>query len=250
METIVTHKTAETTITRDDRLKLLRILDRLGPYANVPQLGRYMQMRSSDVWLKIVGQVCVMGSSRGMAAINADPKTRKGFAKAASLRSWSTANYRVSALAKVLKEFKATRFASRSARLLRKVAKSPDVARNDCCVLLRRLSHDQDMEEVRRTLIDRCSIFKLKSASDFMINVGLSHDVVALDVRVVGTLRKHLGFNLDASKVQGRERVYLSVEDALRQVCLEAGTTLAVLDKAIFQFGGMSALDFALGERP
>lgn len=246
MNTIIAKREMVTTIEAEDHARFLRIIDRLGPYAEVPPLGGYRHMGHAEVWLKLVGQVCVMGSSRGMAAINADRRTRTQFAKAASLRSWSASSYRVSALAKVLKDFKATRFATRAAGLLREVAKSPEVVRNDRCVLLRHLSHDQDVERIRRTLMDRCPIFKLKSASDFMINVGLSQDVIALDLRVVGTLEEHFGFNLSASQVQARERIYLSVEETLRAVCREAGVTLGVLDRCIFQFGGMSALDFAL----
>ena len=79
-----------------------------------------------------------------------------------------------------------------------------------------------------------------------MIDAGLSHDVIALDVRVVGALRKHFGFNLEAGQVQARRDVYLSVESALREVCAEAGKPLALLDRALFQLGGMTALDFVV----
>ena len=95
--------------------------------------------------------------------------------------------------------------------------------------------------------MERCPVFKPKSASDSMIEVGLSHDVIALDVRVVGGLQKYFSYNLPASKVQEHRDVYLSMESALREVCAEAGASLALLDRALFQLGGMSALEFMFG---
>ena len=79
-----------------------------------------------------------------------------------------------------------------------------------------------------------------------MINVGLSHDVIALDVRVVGVLRRYFAFNLAPSGVQGRRRVYLSVEQALREACPKRAS-LALLDRVLYSFSGTTALDFAMG---
>jgi thermostable 8-oxoguanine DNA glycosylase len=99
---------------------------------------------------------------------------------------------------------------------------------------------------VRDVLMERCPIFRMKSASDFMINAGLSHDVIALDVRVVGVLQRYLGYNLAPGNVQSRRRVYLSVEDALRGACERSSHSLAHLDRVLFKFSAMSALEFAL----
>jgi thermostable 8-oxoguanine DNA glycosylase len=70
--------------------------------------------------------------------------------------------------------------------------------------------------------------------------------VIALDVRVVGALKKYFEFNLEAAPVQARRDVYLSVEGALRGTCAEAGKPLALLDQALFQLSGMSELDFVV----
>lgn len=92
----------------------------------------------------------------------------------------------------------------------------------------------------------RCPAFKRKSASDFMITTGLSHDVIALDVRVVGALKKYVGYETPVGRVQGSRKIYLSVEQALREVCEEAGTTLARLDRTLFQFTSMSAIKYVM----
>ena len=54
---------------------------------------------------------------------------------------------------------------------------------------------------IREALLANCPIFKLKSASDFMISSGLCYDVVALDTRVVGVLQRYFGFNHEAPAV-------------------------------------------------
>jgi thermostable 8-oxoguanine DNA glycosylase len=92
----------------------------------------------------------------------------------------------------------------------------------------------------------RCPTFKRKSVSDYMITAGISHDVIALDVRVVGALKRYLGYETPVSRVQGSKKIYLSVEEALRDVCEEDRTTLARLDRTLFQFTGMSALRYVI----
>lgn len=79
-----------------------------------------------------------------------------------------------------------------------------------------------------------------------MISTGLCHDVVALDTRVVGVLQRYFGFNHEASAVQGKPELYFSVEQALREVCNEVKEPLARLDRVLFQFSGVSTLEFVI----
>lgn len=111
---------------------------------------------------------------------------------------------------------------------------------------MRQVPRTNDYRVIRGALLQSCPIFKLKSASDFMISTGLSHDVIALDTRVVGVLRRYFGFNHEASTVQGRPSLYFSVEQALRETCQEAGRTLALLDRILFRYRGVSTLEFVI----
>ena len=86
----------------------------------------------------------------------------------------------------------------------------------------------------------------LKSASDFMISVGLSHNVIALDTRVVGFLRKYFNYNVEAGYIQGNRGYYFSLEAALREFCQEKGISLALLDRVIFNFSGLNLLGFLI----
>ena len=46
--------------------------------------------------------------------------------------------------------------------------------------------------------------------------------------------------------MQARRDIYFSVESALREVCAEAGKPLALLDRALFQLSGISALELMM----
>ncbi len=83
---------------------------------------------------------------------------------------------------------------------------NPNVVKNGRIVLLNGLSHENDYAYIRNELIKRTRYFKLKSASDFMISVGLSHDVIALDTRVIKILRDHFNLNVTQIKFKGMKR--------------------------------------------
>ena len=106
--------------------------------------------------------------------------------------------------------------------------------------------HRLSSEAVWQHIVAQVCVMGSARGMGLLDRTGLSHDVIALDVRVVGALRRYCGYNLTAAQVQARRDVYLSVEDALRQVCREARAPLALLDRVLFQFSGMSAVEFAL----
>lgn len=250
MRTTVTRGAVSTVLPKYDEGVLAKIVTELGPFVRPPRLGTYRSMNDAETWLRIVSQVCVMGSSRGMAAIMGQRDLRADFVRAIAPRKLLAARRPAHALAAVLKDFGATRFAAKSATTLISALRTETVFDGRRFILLENLPKRAGAAAVRDVLMDRCPIFRLKSASDFMINTGVSHDVIALDVRVVGVLRRFLGFNLAPGVVQSRRAVYLSVEDALRGACKRSGHSLAQLDRVLFKFSAMSALEFALARPP
>jgi thermostable 8-oxoguanine DNA glycosylase len=113
-------------------------------------------------------------------------------------------------------------------------------------VLLHGLSHNDNTDKTRETIMARSGIFGRKSASDFMISVGLSRDVIALDTRIVGVLRKSCGFKLSTGRIQASNSLYRRLESELRAVCQKCRTSLAQLDRLLFKYSNMSALDWVL----
>ena len=246
MRTERTGKGYRTILEKGDAENIHRLLRVVGPYVKFEPLRPGRRLGQARVWERIVSQVCVSGSALGMERLAAEPGRFKEFRQATSLAALARRGHRAGHIAGVLRRFGATRFHNQAARRLLKVIRTPTVVQGDRCVLMGQVPRTDDYRAIREALLASCPIFKLKSASDFMISTGLSHDVVALDTRVVGVLRRYFGFNHEASVVQGRPALYFSVEQALREVCDEVKEPLARLDRVLFQFSGVSTLEFVI----
>jgi thermostable 8-oxoguanine DNA glycosylase len=245
MQTTHSKEGCQTHISDADRQILARIIEVLGLFVPLEPIGRYVSMSADEVWLTLVIQVCVMGSARPIERLTGHPHPEryKDFEKAVALSTVVSQQNPAAYLSKVLKCFSATRFHQKSANKLVTVLSSPDAFNKDEGLLFDGLSHQKDAIETRDELIRRCPILGLKSASDFMISVGLSHDVIALDTRVIGIFRKYFGYNLTSGQVQSKREFYLSLEGGLRELCREKQVSLAFLDRLLFKFGNVNAIE-------
>jgi len=243
VETVYNTGEIRTVLTPADHTVLCRIIRLFGKLVEVEPIGEYRTMTPNQVWLTLVGEVCVRGSARHMERLRSDPSLRAEFEGAVSLKAMNHERNVVSYLTNTFRDFSATRFPKRGAEYLATLLQFPAVFHKDKLVLFNQLSHKASAVQTRDELIKRCPIFRLKSASDFMISVGLSHDVIALDTRVVGTLQKHLSYNLTPARIQSQRGLYLSLEVALRNFCNEQNISLALLDRILFKFSNMGAID-------
>jgi thermostable 8-oxoguanine DNA glycosylase len=246
VETIRYKKNAKTVLSDADREALSRIIDLFGQFVELETLGQYSSMSAQDAWMALVIQVCVMGSARHVGRIESDAAKRKQFEAAISLEQIDHHSNPLSYLAGTLRDFSATRFPQKSAERLITVLQSSTVFQEGHLILFQGLSHTDDAIRTRDELIKRCPIFRLKSASDFMIGVGLSHDVIALDTRIIGIFQAHFGYNLNPTQVQSNRKVYFSLEEALREFCRGKGVSLALLDRLLFRFSDIGAIELAI----
>lgn len=237
--------TVQTTISERAESMLRHVIEALASSVEMPGPT---ENRSGDLWNRLVSQVCVMGGARGMEELAKAENEADfiAFNKATSLQRWSKEGFDVAYMAAVLRNAGACRFHAKTAKKLREMVDTPTIVQGTRVVLLKGLSASMPRDELRIELMGRCPLFRLKSASDFMISTHLSQDVIALDTRVVGVFRDYLAFPLTAPQVQGNDAVYLSVESALRTVCQNAGITLARLDRLLFQLAGVSVIEFFL----
>jgi thermostable 8-oxoguanine DNA glycosylase len=242
METSYGNGPPLTLLTTADRKILGRIVRLFGGLVEdeVEPLGQYRTITPDNAWQLLVGQVCVMGSARHLESIRSDASKRPKFEIAVSLESLKRKRSPVSYLASVLRDFSATRFPKQAAHRLERLFQSPTVFQNGKLILFEGLSHEANRDQLRNELMSRCPIFGLKSASNFMIAVGLSHDVIALDTRIVGILQKHFAYNVNPARIQSQTRLYLSLEAALREFSSQHNISLALLDKILFSFGNNS----------
>jgi thermostable 8-oxoguanine DNA glycosylase len=222
------------------------ILATFGPYIQLDPLGYYRTMTDEQVWWYLVSQVCVMGGARHWERMCANPQASAELQEAVSLGVLLRESDPVAHLAEALHQYGATRFANRSAQRLVQIPRAPGVVQDERMVLLEGLSHEEDPHRTRQTIISRCRVFRLKSVSDLMIAIGMSHDVIALDTRVVGFFQKHFGYDVDPGRIQSSEDLYLSLESSLREVCCQNEASLAMLDRVLFRFSGISAIDFVV----
>lgn len=231
------------TLTRGDRQKVSKVLALFGPRVELEKLGRYEQFSDEDWWRLLVGQFAVMGGSRGWDGAHKVPAFQQAIALQRCLAAPSPAEH----IAAALRDHGATRFWQKTGDKLGVLVRDPRVVRDGRLVLCEGLRHGSPADELRATLLSRCPRFKLKSASDFLIGVGLSHDLIAFDVRVVGALREGFGLEATAGQVQGKRPLYLALEAALREACAEAGQPLALLDRVFYKFRGTAELVAAMG---
>jgi thermostable 8-oxoguanine DNA glycosylase len=205
-------------------------------------------MTPDELWLALIEEVCVMGSARPIERLQkGDLKKYEEFQEAVSVESLSRQqDHLISYLSNTLHDFRAARFYNRSSERIASMFKSSEVFQRGELVLLRGLSHEGDAIQTRDELIRRNPIFGLKSASDFMISVGLSHDVIALDTRVVRVFRDHFGYKVSPQRTQTNQEIYLSLEATLREFCHEQGVSLALLDRLLFKFSVLNAIELVV----
>jgi thermostable 8-oxoguanine DNA glycosylase len=243
METVLTNGDISTVLNITDGSILGRIVRSFGKLVEIESLGQYRTMTPDKLWIKLVVQVCVMGSANHIERLQSNTRLHDEFEDAVSLNLVSYQRDPISYLAGNFRKFSATRFPKKGAKYLALVLQSSTVFQNGKISLFEGLSHEANAAQVRDELIKRCPIFRLKSASDFMISVGLSHDVIALDTRVVGTLQKYLGYNLTTARIQSHRGLYFSLEARLREFCQEQNISLALLDRILFHFSNMRAIE-------
>lgn len=240
MQVVKTSDGYVATLTAADAALIDRVVDPLLPFARFDSLGQYRRMTAEDFWRKLVGQVCVMGAARHWEKAMTDKETM------ALLRYDAVRAKRdpVAYLAKVLEEKGATRFHPNAAKKLAGALMNRSFFASGKLVAFDSLPHKHGADAVRNALMDKWVGFGMKSASDFMITVGLSDDVLALDSRIVGFLNRHCQFKPKAGALQSNPARYRAVEQTLRAYARNKGISLAKLDRTLFQFSVRSVVDF------
>jgi len=163
VKTDISDREVETIVEQDERVLLHRLLVAVEPHVDLPPLRHGRLLPGPRVWARLVSQVCVMGSSRGMERLQRNGEL-PAFRRAASLPELK--KHRRNHLAKVLAEYSATRFPNQAAKKLRQVIDLPTAVEGDRCVLLAGLGRLEGADTIRDTLMGRCPIFKLKSARE------------------------------------------------------------------------------------
>lgn len=235
-----------TTLDDADRRALEHLLRAARGHVRMPPLGAYRRMESDDIWAKLVRQACVLGSSREIERIEHDPLKSKRFYDAIRPAALRDAGLIRKQMSRVLSDYQATRFPMRTARSLTEMLDTETIVVGTRVVLLDGLDMERSGDDLRAELRRRCPLLSLRCASDFMIEVGLSHDVIALDTRVLAALRTWFGCEVPTTVVQSRDAVYASIEAALRDACARLDARVGELGRTLAQLSGKTALEFLM----
>lgn len=237
-----------TTLDEADYSKLLKITKHLIHQVNMPQLGLYASMSQDELWLSLVLQFCVVSGKRMAEDLRSDEKKLHEFGKKLNFSYLlSLKNDRRKYIADVLKSYKATSFYNKQAERIEDVLNSPKVIYLNKLVLLKDIDHEkQSHKEIRDLLMRRVPHFKLKSASDFMIENGLSIDVMAINTRIGEVLNHHFRLNLTNHRIQSSKRIYESVENCLRKGCEKMGVPLAYLSRMLYNYSEKDTVSYIL----
>ena len=235
-------------ITKQDYTKLSKIVNHLIHEAEMPELGFYSVMSYNDLWMSLVFQFCAISGRRITEDLRKDKEQLNEFSEKLNFRYLvSIKNNRKEYIAKVLKDYKATSFYNKQAERIEDILNSPGVINQEKFILLNGIDHNkQGYNEIRNILMTRVPHFKLKSASGFMIENGLSLDVIAISTRVGEVLNQHFNLNLDNRKIQSSRKIYLAIENTIRKACSHIGIPLAYLSKMLFQYSEKDTISYIL----
>lgn len=235
-------------ITKSDYTKLSKIVEHLIHEADMPELGLYSVMSQDALWMSLVFQFCAISGRRMTEGLRKDEKQLHEFSEKLNFRYLdSMKNKRKEYIAKVLKDYKATSFYNKQAERIEDILESADIINQNKLVLLNGIDHNkQNYNEIRNILMRRVPHFMLKSASGFMIENGVSIDVIAISSRIGEVLNQHFDLNLDNRKIQSSRKTYLAIEEALRKACIHIGIPLAFLSRMLFQYSEKDTISFIL----
>ena len=231
-----------------DLSKLIKITSHLIHHVSMPEPGLYSTLSKDDIWLGLVLEFCVLNGRRLTDELKTDTIKFYEFREKINYRFLlSLKNNRKEYLAHVLKTYKATSFYNKQAERLEEVFNSPKVVKGNQLVLLQGIDHRlQHFNEIRDTLISRIPHFKLKSASDFMIENGLSLDVMAINSRIADVLNQHFGLEVSSHKIHSNKTVYESIESCLRKACDNIGIPLAYLSRMLDTYTEKDTISYLL----
>jgi hypothetical protein len=240
-------------LTKEEQKRLKNLAEqvcKLGRQRDIFPEPLSCQVDDEKIWQGLIGQILVRGGARPLESLPSERKRELQEQTRLSklLGEPDPYSFLKNLLAKCPRP---TRFPERAAEAIVELLSNDKVVnRNECrIVLLDGIDKQrQSPQEIRRLLMQRTG-FGPKPVSDLMIVLGISHDVIAFDTRIVNTLVKWGVFSdweRDRLKniVQECEPIYTALEAEIRKVLAEFPSMnccdikhmcLAFFDRVIFR---------------
>lgn len=216
------------------------------------------------MYYRLVGQICAIGGAHGWDAIE-DPETRamlhpKAIRGAVNplLHVWEALRKHGVRYIPDTPKYVEYQYAPKKVQAVLKNAHSPfvysqlshkfvlpDVIKGWAALLGPVSDIPQSLDQytlnrkqagqIRNLLIDNFRMIGPKSASNFLIGLGLTLDLIALDVRLLNLLINwKILHPQDRNRVPNINKYCLMEEQLYQQLCIPLGCTLMHLDQAMF----------------
>jgi hypothetical protein len=224
-------------ITRDYLAKLELIKQKFLGKTCLPKPDNWKDLCNNQIWLKVIGQVMLVGSSLPEKKFSDQLKEKVSYDQLLKIKD--DENQLKKVIHEILRAVK-TRYASASVEKCRKTKalvhnfKVLSEYRDGPIGFLKEISKRSTDKEKIKYVMSKFKYIKSKGARDFLMDLGLVRDAIAIDVRMRNVLKK-IGINIPEG-IKSNPKLYDKVEEELlSKVCKPLNLSGVEFDKMIYQ---------------
>jgi hypothetical protein len=214
--------------------KIIRLIDKYKEDVPSPALGNWEGKSDGELWAHVLVQIAVVGSAASGRALNAILLNKEDWyerlvsssttARAKAIHS-RFCEVGVRYASTVLSDCRKTAAAAYNFEVLESYGGPRSYFGKIAAVPL---------ERWRVAVVgDDLAYIKNKGARDLLICLGLAHQVIAFDIRLVNVLR-HLGVQLPTDLATNKLKYKALESELLAKVCQPCGVTGAHFDRILF----------------
>jgi len=226
-------------ITRDHLAKLELIKQKFLGKTCLPEPDNWKDLCNNEIWLKVIGQVMLVGSSLPANKLKESDQLKEKVSYEQLLKIKDDENQLKKIIHEVLRAVK-TRYASESIEKCRKTKalvhnfKVLSEYKDGSKGFLEEISKLSTDKEKIKYVMSKFKYIKSKGARDFLMDLELVRDAIALDVRLQNVLKK-IGINIP-ERIKSNPKLYDKVEEELlSKVCKLLNLSGVEFDKMIYQ---------------
>jgi hypothetical protein len=223
-------------ITRDHLTKLELIKQKFLRKTCLPEPDNWKGLCNNQIWLKVIGQVMLVGSSLSEKKFSDQLKEKVSYEQLLKIKD--DENQLKKVIHEVLRAVK-TRYASASVEKCRKTKalvhnfKVLSEYKDGPKGFLEEISKFNTDKEKIKYVMSKFKYIKSKSARDFLMDLGLVRDAIAIDVRMQNVLKK-IGINIP-ERIKSNPKLYDKVEEELlSKVCKPLNLSGVEFDRMIY----------------
>jgi len=225
-------------ITRDHLTKLELIEQRFLGNTCLPEPDKWKDLCNNEIWLRVIGQVMLVGSSSPEKKFRDSDQLKEKVSYDQLLKIKDDENQLKKVIHEVLRAVK-TRYASASVEKCRKTKalvhnfKVLSEYRDGPIGFLKEISRLSTDKEKIKYVMSKFKYIKSKGARDFLMDLGLVRDAIAIDVRMRNVLKK-IGINIPEG-IKSNPKLYDKIEEELlSKVCKLLNLSGIEFDRIIY----------------